>query len=241
MRSLVASIRARQASGLLPVIAEIKPRSPKEGDLLAGRDPRELALAYAALPVAGISVVTEPHDFGGSVEMLRRVRDVTELPILRKDFPQTEADLEETREAGADAILLIVKMLEVERLVALHRAALDLGLETLVEVHDPGELAVLREHGIRPSLIGINNRDIAIGETDAGDVGRTESFAARLPGGVPRLSESAITGPDDARRARDAGADAVLVGTAILRAADPAAMIRSLVEVGSAAAPGGRP
>jgi indole-3-glycerol phosphate synthase len=232
MMRLAESIRARQRQGVMPVLAEIKVRSPKEGDLLRGRDPRDLARLYASLPVAGISVVTETRDFGGSIDLIRQVRTVTDLPILRKNFPATKDDLAETFEAGAQAQLLTIRMLEPERFIALHRDALALGLETLVEVHDPREAALLREHGIKPSLMGINNRDIAIGETDDGDVGRTERFVGVLPREVPRISESAIAGPDDARRARDAGADAVLVGTAILAAADPTAMIRSLVEVG---------
>jgi indole-3-glycerol phosphate synthase len=232
VNTLAEAIRTRQAAGVMPVIAEIKMRSPKEGDLMRGRDPRALAAIYAALPVAGISVVTEAGGFGGCVDLIRQVRETTDLPILRKNFPSGAEDLAETRAAGAQAQLLVVKMLEPALFAGLHQTALDLGLETLVEIHDPGEAGVLRERRIAPSLIGINNRDIAIGETDDGDVGRTERLAAALPREVPRISESAITGPDDARRARRAGADAVLVGTAILAAADPAAMIRSLIEVG---------
>lgn len=111
-------------------------------------------------------------------------------------------------------------MLEPALFLALHAAALDLGLETLVEVHDASEVAFLRAHGVEPSLVGVNNRGIAIGETDDGDVSRTERFMADLPFAVPRISESAISGPADARAARvnRRGGDAILVGTAILRA-----------------------
>lgn len=218
----------------MAVIAEVKVRSPKEGDLLAGRDPRDLARAYDAAGAAGVSVVTEERDFGGSVDIIGAVRSVTDLPILRKNFPATVADLEATLAAGAQAQLLTVRMLRPELFLELHAAALAIGLETLVEVHDAGEVDFLRAHDITPSLIGVNNRDIAIGETDDGDVTRTERFMSALPFDVPRISESAISGPADARRARDAGADAVLVGTAILRAPDPGAMVRSLVEVGDA-------
>jgi len=232
LSSLVASIRARQREGVMPVLAEIKVRSPKEGDLLRGRDPADLARMYASLPVAGISIVTEERDFGGSVDLIRRVREVTDLPILRKNFPAGEADLTDTREAGAQVQLLTVRMMGLPTLVELHDTAVALGLETLVEVHDTTETTALAAHGIRPSLLGVNNRDIAIGEIDDGDVGRTEAVIGALPTGAPIISESAIAGPEDARRARDAGADAVLVGTAILTADDPAAMIRSLVDVG---------
>lgn len=218
----------------MAVIAEVKVRSPKEGDLLAGRDPRDLARAYTDAGAAGISVVTEAHDFGGSIEIVSAVRSVTDLPILRKNFPRTDADLAETVGAGAQVQLLTVRMLEPALFLELHAAALDLGLETLVEVHDAAEVEFLRAHGVAPSLIGVNNRDIAIGETDDGDVSRTERFIAELPFDVPRVSESAISGPADARRARDAGADAVLVGTAILRADDPGDAVRALVAVGAA-------
>jgi indole-3-glycerol phosphate synthase len=232
--SLVATIRERRRAGVMAVIAEVKVRSPKEGDLLAGRDPRDLARAYTESGAAGISVVTEERDFGGSIEIVRSVRSVTDLPILRKNFPATTADLAETLEAGAQAQLLTVRMLEPGLFLELHAAALDLGLETLVEVHDASDVAFLRAHAVTPSLVGVNNRDIAIGETDDGDVSRTERFMADLPFDVPRISESAISGPTDARRARDAGADAILVGTAILRAADPAAAVRALADVGLA-------
>ncbi len=216
----------------MPVLAEVKVRSPKEGDLLRGRDPADLARIYASLPIAGISIVTEERDFGGSVDLIRRVRGVTDLPILRKNFPRGPADLADTRDAGAQVQLMTVRMIEPLPFVTLHGEALALGLETLVEVHSPQEMTFLRARSIAPSLLGVNNRDIAIGETDDGDVGRTEALIETLPRDVPIISESAITGPDDARRARDAGADAVLVGTAILRADDPAAMIRSLCDVG---------
>jgi indole-3-glycerol phosphate synthase len=230
--TLAGSIRARQAAGVMPVLAEIKLRSPQHGDLLRGRDPAELARVYTSQPVAGISVVTEAGGFGGSIEVLRQVRAATDRPILRKNFPATVADLAQTRDAGAQVQLLTVKMLQPAVFLRLHRAAVELGLETLVEIHHPSELALVAQLDAAPSLIGVNNRDIARGETDDGDVAHSESLLAQLPGGPPRLSESAIAGPDDARRARDAGADAILVGTAILTAPDPAAMIRWLVEVG---------
>jgi len=231
-RSLAASIRRRQGEGLLPVLSEIKVRSPKEGDLLRGRAPEDLAAAMATTPIAGLSVVTELIHFGGDLDVVRRVRPLVPVPILRKDFLRTEADLDETLEAGAAAVLLTVCLFDDEPLARLHAAARERGLETLVEVHDEKDAARLADLGLRPDVLGVNNRDIQIGETDDGDVGVTERLAPALPAGSLRLSESSIAGPDDARRARAAGADAVLVGTSILRAADPAEAIRALVEVG---------
>lgn len=232
MPGMVTSIRARQDAGDMPVLAEVKVRSPKEGPLLRGRDPGELAAVYASAGAAGVSVVTEPHDFGGSLDIIRRVRAAVDLPILRKDFPRSQADIDGTLESGAQVLLFTVKMLDPDTFADLHARALASGLETLIEVNSADDIARLREMGVTPSIVGINNRDIAIGETDDGDVGRTEGLAASVPGGAPLLSESAISTADDARRARDAGADAVLVGTAILRADDPGAKVRELVTVG---------
>jgi indole-3-glycerol phosphate synthase len=231
-RSLAASIRRRQADGLMPVLSEIKVRSPKEGDLLRGRAPEDLAAAMAATPIAGLSVVTEPADFGGDLGIVRRVRPLVDVPILRKDFVRTEPGLDETVAAGADVILITVCMFEDEPLARLHGAARERGLETLVEVHDDKDVARVADLGLRPDLLGVNNRDILVGEVDDGDVGVTERLAPALPPGSLLLSESSIRGADDARRARDAGADAILVGTAILQAPDPAEMIRAMVGVG---------
>jgi indole-3-glycerol phosphate synthase len=232
MRSLVESIRRRQREGLLPVLSEIKVRSPKEGDLLRGRAPEALAATMASAPIAGLSVVTERESFGGSLELVRRVRPHVPVPILRKDFLVAEEELDETLEAGADAILLTLAVLEEGLLVRLHAGAQARGLETLVETHDEDELRRVTELGLAPDLIGINNRDIRVLETDEGDVSLTERLSSAVPSGALLLSESAIAGPADAARAREAGADAVLVGTAILRAEDPAAAIRELAEAG---------
>jgi len=225
----------------MPVLSEIKVRSPKDGDLLRGRSPEALAGAMAACAIAGLSVVTEADDFGGDLDIVRRVRPVVGVPILRKDFLHTEADLDETVEAGADAVLLTVCMQDDEPLARLHAAAQERGLETLVEVHDEADVHRVQALGLRPDVLGINNRDILVREVDDGDVTVTERLAAFFFGDTPNpgapentivLSESAIAGPGDAVRARAAGADAVLVGTSILQAPDPAEAIRALVAVG---------
>jgi len=231
--SIKQSIARRQAEGRLPVLSEIKVRSPKEGDLLRGRDPVALAQTMAGRPVAGISVVTEPADFGGSVELLRNVAAAVEVPVLRKDFVSDRAALEETVAAGAAAILLIVSRIDRGLFAGLHGTAQELGLETLVEVHDAAEIEWVRGQELEPDILGINNRDIVRLEVDDGDVSLTERLTRLVPHGWVVLSESAIAGPDDARRARDAGADAVLVGTSILQASDPGAAIDALVAVGS--------
>ena len=216
----------------MPVLAEIKVHSPKDGDLLRGRVPEELAQLMASRPVAGISIVTAPKDFHGSLDLVRRVAPLVDVPILRKDFIRTADGMRETADAGASAVLVTVCMLDDELLVELVEAARACGLETLVETYDQADLDRVLALGLEPDVLGINNRDILVLEVDDGDVSRTEEFAARVPAGWLILSESAISGPADAERARAAGADAVLVGTSILQAADTAAAIDALVGIG---------
>jgi indole-3-glycerol phosphate synthase len=183
-------------------------------------------------PIAGLSVVTEPLDFGGDLGLIARVRPHVAVPILCKDFHKDVRDLQATAAAGADAVLLTVSILDDEQLIELQTAAHHLGLETLVETHSVEELQCVARLGIKPDILGINNRDILVRETDDGDVSVTESLARHIPPGTLLLCESSIRGPDDARRARDAGADAVLVGTSILVAVDTAKAIDDLVAVG---------
>ncbi len=228
--SLSASIRRRQAEGLFPVIAEIKVRSDKEGDLLRGRDPVELARYMAALPVAGISVVTEPEHFGGSIDLLRAIAGAVDLPVLHKDFVTTKQQVEESADCGASAVLLIAAMLERSRLALLIDEAARRGLETLVEAHTPEEFDIIRT--LPGTILGINNRNITIFEVDDGDVGRTEKLSLKDGDGRILVSESAIAGPGDVRRAGKSGADAVLVGTAVLQSSEPAAFLKSMIDVG---------
>jgi indole-3-glycerol phosphate synthase len=141
-------------------------------------------------------------------------------------------DLDETVEAGADAILLTVALLDDETLGVLHDAAHARGLETLIETHTEAELARVGALGLQPDLLGINNRDIGLLERDDGDVSRTERLAAYVHEGQLLLSESSIDGPQAVCRARKAGADAVLVGTWILTAQDPVEAIETLISVG---------
>ena len=230
--SLAASIRGRQREGLLPVLSEIKARSPKDGDLLRGRDPAALAEIMGGRRIAGLSVVTEPGDFGGDLAFVTQARARVGVPILCKDFHREPGDLEAAAAAGADAVLLTVCLLDDVRLVELRAVAVRLGLETLVETHSAEELQRVARLGLDSEILGINNRDIRLRETDDGTVSLTERLAGEVPSGALLLSESSIRGPDDARRARDAGADAVLVGTSILLADDSAKAIDDLVAVG---------
>lgn len=230
MSSLVAGIARAKAAGVFPVIAEAKVRSAKSGELLGDRDPAEYAQQLASAPIAGISVVTEPEHFGGSLELLRAVTGAVDVPVLAKDFITQRSQIEAVHAAGAAAVLLISSMVERDLLVQLIADCRAVGIESLVEGHNAEEVAAITALG--SDLVGINNRDITILEVDDTDVTRTADLAALHTGGQPLISESSISSPADVARAKAAGADAVLVGTAVLQAADPGAFARSLAEVG---------
>jgi indole-3-glycerol phosphate synthase len=231
---LSEAIRAARDAGRVPVIADIKPVSPRDGDLLAGRRPAELAAALTAAGACALSVVTESRHFGGSCDTLAEVVGATSLPVLRKDFITDQSQLRQTAEAGAAAVLLIVATIPPEALGPLFDEALDLGLEPLVEAHTQAELE--RALALSPTLIGINNRDILRLETDPGDVSTTADLAPRVPEGIVVVSESSLLTDDDVRRALAAGADAVLVGTMLLQADDPAARLTALTQLQTAKA-----
>jgi len=227
---LSASIRKRQSEGRFPVISEIKVRSDKEGDLLRGRDPVLLAREMTQHSVAGISVVTEPEHFGGHEGLLRAVAAAVNVPVLHKDFIITEHQIRESAACGASAVLLITALLETKQMAQLIEVAKDCRLETLVEAHN---IAEIRKVECLPfDLMGINNRDITIFEVDDNDVSRTEELAGSCKGPRILISESSISSAADVRRAGRSGADAVLVGTAVLKVGNVAAFLDELTSVG---------
>jgi indole-3-glycerol phosphate synthase len=221
-----AILRAKR-QGILPLIADIKPVSPRDGELLGSRDAAELARNLAAAGACAVSVVTEPKRFGGSLQILRRVSEAVTVPVLRKDFLLSGEEIEESREQGAAAVLLILATTPDPLASDLYRLSLELGLEVVVEIHTRRELE--RALALSPAIIGINNRDILSFETDSGDVGVTEKLAPLVPEGILRISESSLQTGEDIRRAIGAGADAVLLGTAILKADDPATTLSRLI------------
>ena len=227
-RRFTAALQAARDAGRLPLIAEVKVRSPKEGELLAGRDPAALAQTMVAAGAACLSVVTEGPHFGGSLELLQTVAAASAVPILCKDFVTEPRQVWARRERGAACLLLMVSQLDWPRLQALHAESHRAGLETLVEVHDEDELRLALTLDL--DLLGINNRDIRQLECDAGTVANSLRLLGRVPPGIRTISESAISTPDDARRVIAAGGSGVLVGTAILKAADTAAAVRRLVQ-----------
>lgn len=215
--------------GTIPVIPDIKSKSPGEGDLLSGRDSVEYAkiLVNAGAPV--ISIVTESDHYGGSSEQFRRIAKEVSVPLLRKDFITNREQLKETADIGAASVLLIASMLEPRQLHQLVEDAWALSLEPLVETHSKEELLLVNE--LKLTFVGINNRNIGIWETDYGNVHTTEQMAPFFRPGVMLLSESALSSPQDVRRAVKAGAHSVLIGTALLRARDPAETYKMLENV----------
>jgi indole-3-glycerol phosphate synthase len=209
------------------IVAEIKRRSPSRGEIRADFDPAACAKAYADPGAAAISVLTDARYFGGHLEHLALVRRSAGLPILRKDFVVDAYQVDEARLAGADAVLLIAAAFAPDaragELARLRERAQGLGLDALVEVHDASELAAALAAGA--DLVGVNNRDL---RTFRVDLATTERLAGELPEGVLLVAESGIHGPEDIARLEAAGADAFLVGEALMREADPGAALRKL-------------
>lgn len=214
---------ALRKEGEVAVMAEVKRRSPGAGEIRPGLNPAGLALTYQEGGAAAISVLTDREYFDGSLDDLRDVRERVDVPVLRKDFVIDELQVLEARGAGADAILLIVRILDDEALRRLRERAESLGMSALVEVHDRDELERALEAGAR--IVGINNRDLSTFETRL-DV--TVGLADDVPGDVVLVSESGIRTAEDVERVGEAGADAVLVGQSLLEQPDPGAGVAEL-------------
>lgn len=223
-RSLVAQVEAARALDELAIIAEVKRRSPSVGDIAPDVDPVGQALAYESAGASGISVLTEPDHFGGSLDDLVAVRHaMATAAVLRKDFVIDARQLDEARGCGADAVLLIAALHDADVLVQLAAYADALGLEVLLEIHDEQELERALATNVR--LIGINNRDLRSFEVD---LATTERLAPLVPADRLVVAESGIRTPEDAARLRTAGVDALLVGEALMRAREPGGLLRAL-------------
>jgi len=219
-RDFAAALRAPS----LAIVAEMKQRTPSMGTLAEDYSPADLAHAYAEGGAAAISVLTHMAGFGGRVDHIRQVRAATDLPILRKDFISDPYEVGEARACGADAVLLIVAALQPAQLKDLIALTRSRGIAALVEVHDERETAAALEAGA--AIVGVNHRDLHTFEVD---LGLTERLRPLVPENVVLVAESGIRSAADARRMRDAGADAILVGELLMRAHDPAAQIRELI------------
>ena len=222
--SLAAALR--RGDGSVAVIAEIKRRSPSAGEIKAGADAVEQAGRYQAAGADALSVLTDQKYFGGTLDDLRSITAKAGAkpppPCLRKDFFIHPIQVLEAREAGASAILIIVRALAEEEIRILQGAARAAGLDALFEIHHETELERAVHHGA--AIIGVNNRDLAIFKTD---LALSERLIPLFPKNVIAVSESGIFTAADAARARAAGAQAVLVGEALMKSETPAALIAS--------------
>jgi indole-3-glycerol phosphate synthase len=225
------------------VIAEVKLRSPAVGQLKGGDEDVEARVtSYARAGAAAVSVLTEPERFGGSLDHLeqaaRALQSAGRVPAMRKDFLVDPYQVAEARLAGAGGILIIVRMLERRELDALIEAAAKLGLFVLVETFDEADIRVAHElldaHSGRgvPLLLGINSRDLVTLKVVPG---RLEELVGLLPTGVPRVAESGVADAADAARLARAGYEMALIGSALMTAPDPAALLKDMIAAGRGA------
>jgi indole-3-glycerol phosphate synthase len=206
------------------IIAELKRASPSEGMIREDFRPVELARELVAAGAAALSVLCEPHRFLGNEEYLRAVRTVVDVPILYKDFLSTRYQIAAARAAGADVVLLIAAVLDDPTLKDLLDFVHDLGLAALVETHNEEEIARAVQAGAR--IIGVNCRNLRNFSTD---VSLLESLVGRIPRSCLRVAESGMHTAEAIRRAKSAGADGFLVGTALMRAERPGEKLKELL------------
>lgn len=223
-RDFTAALRGRIDRGESAVIAEIKKASPSKGVLRKDFEPAAIARSYAAHGAAALSVLTDAPFFQGSAAFLREARAACVLPVLRKDFMVDPWQVAEARAIGADAILIIVAALDDGTMAEIEAAAIDQGMDVLVEVHHEAEMA--RAGRLRTRLIGVNNRDLKTFRTD---LANTERLGPLAPEGALLVGESGIADHADCLRLARAGVRSVLVGESLMRQADIEAATRALL------------
>jgi indole-3-glycerol phosphate synthase len=224
VRPFVSALSAASADGSIAVISEIKRRSPSKGPLDLDLDPATVAVDYQSGGAACLSVLTDEGFFGGSASDLVAARAACDLPVLRKDFTVSEADVYDARIMGADAVLLIVAALTDSELTTFVSLAGRLGLAALVEVHDAPELDRALIAGA--TVVGVNQRNLRTFDVDH-DLALT--LAETFPAGLTAVAESGIRGAADAARLAAAGYHAVLVGETLVRSGDRRASVEALV------------
>ena len=215
------------------IIAEIKRASPSKGDIRSDLDAGETASAYAQGGAAAVSVLTDTPFFKGSAADLQAARRACDLPLLRKDFVISAYQIYEAAVWGADAVLLIVRILEKPQLVDFLSLCRELRLDALVEIYDEAEVETAAAVGAR--LVGINNRNL---KTFATDLGHAARLSRRLAPGQIAVAASGVRGPEDIAAGRAAGLTNFLIGESLVRAADPIQALRALTTAGSTAPAG---
>lgn len=223
LRGFARAIEEKIAQGKPAVIAEIKKASPSRGVIRENFNPVEIATSYAAHGAACLSVLTDVKFFQGSYDYLRQARAACTLPVLRKDFMIDSYQVAHARALGADCILLIVAALAPNQLRDLESAAMELGMDVLVEVHDRSELETALT--LKTPLLGINNRNLRTFETS---LENTLELLDDIPEGKRVITESGILSRDDVRLMREHNVHAFLVGEAFMRAPDPGEALREL-------------
>lgn len=222
------AVAALAPAARVKIIAEVKRASPSRGELAAIADPAALAVSYQTGGASAISVLTEGRRFGGSLHDLEQVRAAVEIPVLRKDFIAEPYQVFEARAAGADLVLLIVAALDDAALQELHGLIQQLGMTALVETHSAREVDRALELGA--AVVGVNARNLSTFELDRDLFG---TLADRIPSGVIRIAESAVLEPADVTHYREAGADVVLIGEALVKGDDPVATLEQFLAAGS--------
>jgi indole-3-glycerol phosphate synthase len=216
--------RALRHPSQVRLLAEVKRRSPSAGEIRPGADPAEVARAYAQAGAAALSVLTDREFFGGGLDALKAVRAAVDLPVIRKDFVIDPLQVYEARGVGADAVLLIVRILSDAQLADLLGLATELGMDALVEAHDAAELD--RAMAAGATLVGVNNRDL---DTFHTDLELCIRLAPHVPAGITYVGESGIRTAEDVDRLGQAGIDAILVGESLMRQPDVGAAAAALV------------
>lgn len=223
-RGFEAALRARAIEGSFALIAEVKKASPSKGLIREDFDPPAHAIAYQAGGAACLSVLTDEHWFQGADAYLAAARDVVTLPVIRKDFMIDAWQVPESRALGADAILLIISALDDEALAEIEAAAIDCGMDVLVEVHDAKELE--RAMKLKSRLIGVNNRNL---HDFSVDFSHTYSLIAKAPADCTFVAESGLSTRADLDAMTEKGVRCFLVGEALMRADDVEAATRALI------------
>lgn len=210
------------------LIAEVKPASPSKGVIQESVNPVVTASSYEAGGASAVSVLTDELFFNGSLDYLTQIKEAVTVPVLRKDFILDSVQLIQSRLCGADAVLLIVAMLEKGKLRALSEEARELGMDVLIEIHQESELAAALE--ANPDVLGINNRNLFTFETD---LKVTETLFPLIPHGIPVIGESGVGSLKDWERLSRVGVDGILVGEFLMRQGSPEAGVKQLVAGGT--------